>query len=75
MFGECHAHVAMNGVNYAQAMALHANGPDEAHIHAFFESYRSRGMPTISSTRSRRCETMRSWSKMLTAKVQTSSRS
>ncbi|MBQ6391342.1 MAG: amidohydrolase family protein [Eggerthellaceae bacterium] len=47
MFGECHAHVAMNGVNYAQAMALHVNGPDEAHIHAFFESYRTRGIEFI----------------------------
>ena len=42
MFGECHAHFAMDGVNFAQAMARHANGPDEAHIRACFEAYRAR---------------------------------
>ena len=44
MFGECHAHIAMDGVNYAQGMARHANGPDEPHIRACFEAYRERGV-------------------------------
>ncbi len=42
MFGECHAHVAMDGVNYKQGMARHAQGPDEGHIRACFEAYRQR---------------------------------
>ena len=47
MFGECHAHFAMDGVNFAQAMARHANGPDEAHIRACFEAYRSCGIAFV----------------------------
>jgi len=47
MFGECHAHVAMDGVNYARAMARHANGPDEAHIRACFEAYRDSGVTFV----------------------------
>ncbi|MBQ9069603.1 MAG: amidohydrolase family protein [Eggerthellaceae bacterium] len=39
-FGECHAHFAMDGVNYAQGMARHKDGPSEAHIRACFEAYR-----------------------------------
>ena len=44
MFGECHAHIAMDGKNYKQAMALHVNGPDKAHIHACFEAYKAQGI-------------------------------
>ena len=44
MFGECHAHIAMDGENYKQAMARHANGPDEAHIRACFEAYKTKGI-------------------------------
>ena len=47
MFGECHAHIAMDGVNYARAMARHENGPDEAHIRACFEAYRQRGIAFV----------------------------
>ncbi|MBQ9041800.1 MAG: amidohydrolase family protein [Eggerthellaceae bacterium] len=47
MFGECHAHIAMDGVDYARAMARHANAPDEAHIRACFEAYRSLGIDFI----------------------------
>ena len=47
MFGECHAHIAMDGVNYAQGMARHANGPDEGHIRACFEAYRERGITFV----------------------------
>ena len=32
MFGECHAHVIMDGKNYKAAVALHKNGPDEQAI-------------------------------------------
>ena len=47
MFGECHAHIAMDGENYTRAMARHENGPDEAHIRACFEAYRSRGIAFV----------------------------
>ena len=47
MFGECHAHIAMDGVNYAQAMQRHENAPDEAHIRACFEAYRQQGITFV----------------------------
>ncbi|MBO4365923.1 MAG: amidohydrolase family protein [Eggerthellaceae bacterium] len=47
MFGECHAHIAMDGVNYTQGMARHANGPNEAHIRSCFEAYRERGISFV----------------------------
>lgn len=47
MFGECHAHIAMDGVDYAQAMKRHMNGPDEARIRACFEAYRDRGISFV----------------------------
>ena len=47
MFGECHAHIAMDGVNYKQAMARHINGPDEGHIRACLQEYRARGITFV----------------------------
>ena len=47
MLGECHAHIAMDGVNYAQAMARHANGPDENHIRACFEAHERQGVAFV----------------------------
>lgn len=47
MLAECHAHLAMDGVNYASAMRRHENGPDEAHIRACFAAYRSRGIKFV----------------------------
>ena len=47
MFGECHAHIAMDGVNYTAAMHRHECGPDEAHIRACFEAYRDRGISFV----------------------------
>ena len=47
MIGECHAHIAMDGVNYARAMARHEKRPDEAHIRACFEAYRSKGVDFV----------------------------
>ena len=43
-FGDCHVHLAMDGVNYARAMERHAAGPDEVHIRACLEAYRVRGV-------------------------------
>ena len=47
MFGECHAHLAMDGVNYKQAMARHVNGPNMRHIRTCLEAYRSRGISLV----------------------------
>ena len=47
MFGECHAHFAMDGVNYKQAMARHSNGPDEQHIRACFTAYCERDITFV----------------------------
>ncbi|MBQ9001235.1 MAG: amidohydrolase family protein [Eggerthellaceae bacterium] len=47
MFGECHAHIAMDGMNYAQAMARHANIPDENHIRTCFETYKKKGVAFV----------------------------
>lgn len=47
MFGECHAHIAMDGVNYKQAMARHTEEPDVQHIHACFEAYRTSGVSFV----------------------------
>ena len=47
MLGECHAHIAMDGANYARAMQRHEDAPDQAHIRACFEAYRSRGITFV----------------------------
>lgn len=47
MMGECHAHVAMDGVDYRRAMERHAAGPDERHIRAVFEAYATRGITFV----------------------------
>lgn len=47
MFGECHAHIAMDGMNYTLAMKRHENAPDEAHIRACFEAYRACGITFV----------------------------
>ena len=47
LFGECHAHIAMDGVNYAQAMQRHVEQPDENHIRACFNAYRTQGVTFV----------------------------
>lgn len=42
MFGECHAHIFMNGRNYREAVNLHKNHVDEGCIRRWFEEYRIR---------------------------------
>ena len=39
MFGECHAHIIMDGVNYRQAIDLHRNGPDDNVIREHLKIY------------------------------------
>lgn len=40
MFGECHAHVIMDGINYRDAVKRHRQGPDEAVVRKCLETYR-----------------------------------
>lgn len=44
MFGECHAHVIMDGINYREAVALHKNGVVEEVIHSCFLKYKEAGI-------------------------------
>ncbi|MDO5117620.1 MAG: amidohydrolase family protein [Eggerthellaceae bacterium] len=47
LFGECHAHISMDGINYVKCMARHINGPDEAHVRACLDAYRKQGIPFV----------------------------
>ena len=40
MYGECHGHIFMNGVNYRQAVALHKNGVDREDVRKKLEQYK-----------------------------------
>lgn len=44
MFGECHAHIIMDGVNYRQAIDLHKNEPDDKVIREHLKAYQDRGI-------------------------------
>jgi len=41
MFGECHAHVIMDGVNYKNAVALHAETVQDSVIHQCFRDWKA----------------------------------
>lgn len=47
MFGECHAHVIMDGANYRKAIDLHKNGPDDQVIRAHLKAYQDRGITFV----------------------------
>lgn len=47
MFGECHAHIIMDGVNYHHAVDLHKNGPDEGAIREHLKAYQDRGITFV----------------------------
>lgn len=47
MFGECHAHVIMDGINYRAAVKRHRQGPDEAVVRKCLETYRKAEVPFI----------------------------
>ena len=47
MFGECHAHVIMDGVNYRRAIELHRNGPDDNVIREHLKIYQDRGITFV----------------------------
>lgn len=47
MFGECHAHIFMNGTNYRKAVELHRGGVQENDIRQKFEQYRRCGISFV----------------------------
>ena len=47
MFGECHAHIIMDGVNYRHAVDVHKNGPDDKIIREHLKAYQERGIAFV----------------------------
>jgi len=47
MFGECHAHIFMNGFDYRKAVKDHRDRPDEAEIRRALEAYRTHGVAFV----------------------------
>ena len=47
MFGECHAHIFLNGYDYRKAVETQKNGPQDELIRAHLEEYRKRGIRFI----------------------------
>ena len=47
MFGECHAHIIMDGVNYRRAVDMHKNGPDDQIIKAHLKAYLDKGITFV----------------------------
>ena len=47
MFGECHAHIIMDGVNYRRAVDMHKNGPDDQIIKAHLKAYQDQGITFV----------------------------
>lgn len=46
-YGECHAHIIMDGINYRKAVDLHKNGPDDKVIRRNLEAYQKRGITFV----------------------------
>lgn len=46
-FGECHAHVIMDGLNYRKAVNLHRDGVKDEVIRAHFKAYQERGVTFV----------------------------
>jgi len=44
VFGECHGHMALDGVDYAAAKERHAGGADRAWVNSVLASYRDAGV-------------------------------
>lgn len=47
MFGECHAHLFMNGYNYHEAVELHRNGPKKDDIREKLRLYQEQGVTFV----------------------------
>lgn len=47
MFGECHAHALMNGVNYREAAELHRKGANEKAVRECLRAYQEAGVSYV----------------------------
>lgn len=47
MFGEAHAHMMMDGIDYAKAASLHAKGPVDAAIKTHLQAYAEHGITFV----------------------------
>lgn len=47
MFGECHAHIIMDGINYKEAISLHKDGMNEEAIRRNFKAYQELGITFV----------------------------
>lgn len=47
MFGECHAHIFMNGYDYKKAVADHKKKPDEGLIRQYLQAYQKAGVTFV----------------------------
>lgn len=47
MFGECHAHVIMDGKNYKAAVAIHKEKPDEGAIREHLTAWQQAGITFV----------------------------
>ena len=47
MFGECHAHVIMDGINYKTAVGLHKNGVCETAVRAHLQEWKDAGITFV----------------------------
>ena len=47
MFGECHAHVIMDGKNYKEAVAMHKEKPDEGAIREHLAAWQQAGITFV----------------------------
>ena len=47
MFGECHAHIIMDGKNYKEAVKIHKDGVKEEAIRAHFQAWKDAGVTFV----------------------------
>lgn len=47
MFGECHAHLFMDGIDYRASVEAHKNGPDEICIRRHLQAYKDCGVTYV----------------------------
>ena len=47
MFGECHAHIIMDGKNYKEAVKIHKDGVKEEAIQAHFQAWKDAGVTFV----------------------------
>ena len=47
MFGECHAHIIMDGINYKEAISLHKEAVNEEAIRRNFKAYQEQGITFV----------------------------